>query len=100
MSDIKLGDKVRDRITGMEGVALGRTQWLYGCVRIAVQATVLKDGVSQAMEWIDEPQLESLGASPAAERSEEGDPAGPRADPCRAPEGDRGNPPQPVTRGG
>ena len=42
---IKLGQKVRDRFTGMEGVAVGRPEWLYGCVRVIVQPANLKDGV-------------------------------------------------------
>ncbi len=44
MGKIKLGQKVRDTITGMEGTAVARTEFMYGCVRIAVQPAELKDG--------------------------------------------------------
>ena len=41
---IKLGSKVRDSITGLEGIATARTEYLYGCVRITITPTELKDG--------------------------------------------------------
>ena len=58
MAKIKLGQKVRDSITGMKGTAIARTEFLYGCVRIAVQPTELKDGAPVESVYIDEPQLE------------------------------------------
>lgn len=39
---VNLGQVVRDRITGYSGVVIGRTDWLYGCVRYGVQSTELK----------------------------------------------------------
>lgn len=54
---IQLGDKVKDPITGCTGVAVSRTQWLYGCTRIGVQARKRKDGTIPEVEWFDEPQL-------------------------------------------
>ena len=59
---IKLGDKVKDPITGYEGTATGKTTWLYGCARIAVQAPTDKDGKVPSLEWFDELQL--VGAEP------------------------------------
>jgi len=56
--EIKLGQKVRDTITSMEGIAVARTVWLNGCVRIAVQSQHLKDGVPVELQTFDEPQLE------------------------------------------
>jgi hypothetical protein len=42
---ITLGSKVTDRITGVTGIALGRTEHLYGCVHIIIEPTELdKDG--------------------------------------------------------
>jgi len=41
---IKLGIRVKDSITGYEGVAIARTDWLYGCVRITIQGDLDKDG--------------------------------------------------------
>jgi hypothetical protein len=34
MDTVNLGDKVKDRITGLEGIAIGVTTWLYGCRRV------------------------------------------------------------------
>ncbi len=62
---IKLGQKVRDRFTGMEGIAVGRQSWLYGCERIIVQPPTLKDGVPVEMVYVDEPQLDVVEDTPA-----------------------------------
>ena len=61
-----LGSTVRDRITGFEGVAMGRTSWLTGCDRIAVQPVGLsKDGKLFDIEWFDEPRLDVTKSSGA-----------------------------------
>ena len=54
---INLGDKVRDEVSGFEGVAVARIEWLYGCERIVVQPAA-KDGVLPSDSHFDEPQLE------------------------------------------
>ena len=54
---IKLGTKVTDSITGMTGIAIARTDWLYGCVRYGVQPEELKDGKPVEAQWFDEAQL-------------------------------------------
>lgn len=43
---VMLGDKVKDRITGFEGIVTARTEFLYGCVRVNVtrQNKVDKEG--------------------------------------------------------
>jgi len=53
---IKLGEKVKDSITGFEGVATGRATYLYGCVRVLVESKKLKDG-KPIEEWFDEQRL-------------------------------------------
>ena len=53
-----LGKKVRDKITGFEGVAVAKTEWLYGCIRYGVQGLKVKeDGTLSEAQWFDEPQL-------------------------------------------
>jgi len=52
-----LGSRVKDSITGFEGIVVGRTQWLHNCNTYSVKPTVLKDGVPQKSEGFDEPQL-------------------------------------------
>jgi hypothetical protein len=55
---IQLGDRVRDRITEYEGIAIARTEWLYGCVRLGVQRSgVDKDGKPFEPQTFDEGQL-------------------------------------------
>ena len=54
---IKLGEKVKDSITGFEGIVVCRADYLNGCVQLQVQSQELKDGKIIKAEWIDEPQL-------------------------------------------
>jgi len=58
---VKLGTKVRDKVTGLEGVVIGKTLWLNGCTRVGVQPPLDKDGKMVEPAWIDEPQLEYVG---------------------------------------
>ena len=61
MDDVKLGDKVKDQITGFEGIAISRTEYLYGSVRVQVQPVKLgKSGEPQETKVFDEPQLDVL----------------------------------------
>lgn len=60
MVQITLGDKVKDTITGMVGIAVSRTEFLHGCVRISVQPQELKDGKPVDPSYVDEPQLDII----------------------------------------
>lgn len=42
MSKIKLGDSVKEKITGFAGIAVAKTSWLSGCVRFSVRRKNLK----------------------------------------------------------
>ena len=57
---IKLGELVKDRISGFEGIATGKSEYLYGCVRILVEPKKLKDGKPIEGEWIDEQRLTKI----------------------------------------
>lgn len=58
---IEMGDRVRDRISGYEGIVVGITDWMYGCRRPMVQSTGLNtDGKPIELQSFDEPQLELL----------------------------------------
>ena len=50
---LDLGDKVKDRITGFTGIAVGKTDWIYGCTRIGVQPEMDKEGKLQEVQWFD-----------------------------------------------
>ena len=75
---IKLGDRVKDKVTGFTGIVIARTEWLYGCVRYGIQAEELKDGKPLEAQWLDEKQLDweakTLGGpmpDPSSKRSGE-----------------------------
>lgn len=55
---LKLGDLAKDRITGFQGVIVGRTDWINGCTRMALQGTKLdKDGIPSDVVTFDVEQL-------------------------------------------
>lgn len=61
MAEIKLGDKVKDMVTGYVGVAIAKTIWLNGCVRFTLQSDKFHDGKPVDTLCVDEPQLEVVG---------------------------------------
>lgn len=34
---IQLGDKVKDMVTGISGIAVAKTEWINGCVRYTIE---------------------------------------------------------------
>ena len=85
---IQLGDKVRDTISGFEGIATARHQYMYGCVRISVTPKTDKAGKHQDTQSFDEPQLEvveakQVAATPKAKRHGPGDVPAPKRTPRR-----------------
>lgn len=55
-----LGGTARDKVTGFEGVIVGRGDHLSGCDTYGLQSKQLKDGVPQDVKWFDEPRLEHV----------------------------------------
>ncbi len=62
----QLGDKLRDRVTGLEGICVGRGDHISGCDTYGLQPLGLKDGVPHDVKWFDEPRMELVqkGALP------------------------------------
>lgn len=56
MSEIELGDSVRDTVSGLIGVAVCETTWLHGCTRITIQPPLDKDGKVPGNYTVDKPQ--------------------------------------------
>ena len=80
----KLGQTVRDKLTGIEGTVVARSEYLYGCVRLSLQPAEVKDG--KPADWVnlDEPQCEAVPKSKASKRPAGARPAGPKpTDPGR-----------------
>ena len=58
---IELGIKVKDKITGFEGVVTGYVEYLSGCNQALVAPRVKEDGSLIDSEWIDEQRLDRVG---------------------------------------
>lgn len=56
---ITLGSKVRCVISGLEGIATARIEYINGCVQYCVKPPV-QDGKSVEAEYIDQQQLETV----------------------------------------
>jgi len=56
---IGLGDRVKDTITGFEGITTGRAEYITGCVQFVVVPPI-KDGKLIESEWFDEVRLEFI----------------------------------------
>ncbi len=55
---IKLGDLVKDIITGFTGIASSRTEYLFGCVHIGITSNRLdKDGIPIGAMNFDEQRV-------------------------------------------
>jgi hypothetical protein len=87
---VSLGDKVKDRISGFEGIATCRSEYMFGCVRVGVSPRGTHEGKPVESQWFDEDQLDVIEVSaiqrPASVDERRGGPmsAPPRrADPVR-----------------
>ena len=67
---IKLGDEVRDRITGFEGMAVQRSEYLNGCVQFEVQPKADEKGELPDSAFVDEQQLEIIKENGEEEEEE------------------------------
>ena len=56
-TNIVLGNKVKDVVTGFTGVAISKVEYLNGCIRYCVMPMVGKDGKMPDGEYVDEGQL-------------------------------------------
>lgn len=63
--NIKLGQKVRDKITGFMGVVTGKVQYISGCHQALVAPAASVDGRSLGEpQWFDEQRLLVTDAKP------------------------------------
>jgi hypothetical protein len=61
---IKLGDSVRDKVTGFEGIALARMEALYEATQLRVHpSTVNTSGEIRTSVWIEEERLATIKAA-------------------------------------
>lgn len=57
---IKLGDKVKDSITGFEGIVIGVSTWITGCDQYCVAPKAPKGDYKESV-WFDEGRLKVVG---------------------------------------
>lgn len=72
--EIKLGKKVKDKVTGYEGVATAKVEYLNGCIQYCVIPQVGSDGKMPEAEYIDVHQLEVVGEGTSIKPSRTGGP--------------------------
>ena len=53
---IAFGTKVKDSITGFEGIVIARAEYMNGCRQVLVVAKS-RDGAAPVSEWIDEQRV-------------------------------------------
>lgn len=56
-----LGKKARDKITGFEGIIIGKTTYLYGCGCYGITPKAKEDGSILDTCWFDEGRVEIIG---------------------------------------
>ena len=91
---IELGDRVKDKISGVRGICIGYHYWLYGCERVTIQPEEHKEGRPAEGVCVDAAQVEIVrkgvikGYTPPVGVVDSRDvinrPAGPRQDPSRS----------------
>lgn len=59
---LKLGQVAKDKITGFQGVIIGRCEYLTGCTQVLIVPQKLgADGKRQDGEWFDEQRVTPTG---------------------------------------
>lgn len=74
MKEIQLGNKVKDKVSGLTGIAVARTEFLNGCIRFTIQPEAKKDGTIPSECWIDDKQLVIVGKGVTVEMQRTGGP--------------------------
>lgn len=79
---VKLGDRVKDSITGFMGIAIGKTEGLHGCMRFGVEPEALHEGKPIEAQWFDDQRLELVEElEPPVSKDSVAESGGPHNDP-------------------
>jgi len=70
----KLGNKVKDKVTGLKGIITGASAWITGCNAYGIAPGLDNNGKTLETEWVDEVRLEFVGPGLNIEKEE--DPTG------------------------
>jgi hypothetical protein len=60
MPRFELGVKLRDKVSGFEGIAIARVEHLNGCTQYGISGKVGDDGKMPESYYIDHTQLEQI----------------------------------------
>lgn len=55
---IKLGSRVKDKVTGIEGIAMGKLKHLTGCDQYCIQPDITEPNKIPEQHWLDVNRLE------------------------------------------
>ena len=75
----KLGMKAKDKVTGFDGILVGRAEYLTGCTQYGI-APPAKDGKIESAQWFDEGRIEVVGDGVTIEEVSSAAPGGPNRD--------------------
>ena len=69
--EIKLGMKIKDTITGIEGICVAKTQYLTNCTHYSIQPKPTKDKPNSVPDWvsIDESRVAIVSSTIIKKRS-------------------------------
>lgn len=54
----QLGDRVKDRISGLQGIVVAVMESLHGCRQVCIRPQEVKDGKPAESSWFDDGQVE------------------------------------------
>ncbi len=77
---IQLGQKAKDKVTGFQGILVGRAEYLFGCTQYCMCPTVDSDGKVRDSQWFDEGRIEVIGEGIAPSQVKADKPGGPNRD--------------------
>ena len=77
---IQLGQKVKDKITGFTGIAIGKCEYLTGCTQYGVAPAAGKDSKIPDTHWFDENRIEVVGKGITIKTGKPKDNGGPNRD--------------------
>lgn len=72
VKEIKLGNTVKDRITGFKGIATARIEYLNGCIQFCVRPKVEKGNKIIEEQYIDIDELEFINEGIALQKTNSG----------------------------
>lgn len=67
----QLGDRAKDRISGMTGIVVGTSEFLYGCRQVCLRPEEVKDGKPVEGTWFDDQQTIVIEAGVVSRTSDE-----------------------------